>query len=449
MQIIKIKKGLDIPIKGAPTRTIEPFYHPKSVAIKPSDFIGLEPKLLVKQGDKVLAGTPLFYNKPNNKIIVTSPVSGEVTDIIRGEKRVILEVRIKCDEKNEFKKFEVGNSPSTKKEEIVALLINSGIWSFIRQRPYDTIANPDSTPRDIYISTFDSSPLAPDYGFILNGKEKFLQIAVDALSKLTSGKVHLGLNARATSNSTFENLKDVDLHYFSGPHPAGNIGVQIHHTNPINKGDIIWYVNVQDLVAIGKLLLEGIYDSSRIIALTGPEVVNPAYIQTVIGASISGLVKVRNVNTPWRYISGNVLTGTQITQDGFLGFYHHQISVIPEGKYYEFFGWALPGLKKYSNTRQFFSKLIPQSTYKLDTNYHGSERAYVMVGQYEKVFPFDIYPVYLIKALLTNDIDRMEELGIYEVSPEDFALCDFVCTSKIETQEIVRKGLEILRHEMS
>lgn len=449
MHTIKIKKGLNIPLKGEPEKTIENIKRPLIFAVKPPDFIGFQYKLLVKVGDKVQAGTPILHSKNNERIVITSPISGEVVDVIRGEKRTLLEVRIKSDETITYERFKDNDQVSTDRNEIINLLLRSGLWVFIRQRPYDTIPEPTKTPRDIYISTFDSSPLAPDYSFILKGKENFLQAAIDALSKLTSGRVNLGLNSKATDNSIFENIKNVDLHYFSGPHPAGNVGVQIHHIKPINKGETVWFINPQDLVIIGKLMVEGIFDASRIIAITGPEVSKPAYCQAYIGANISSFVQAKDSKLPLRYISGNVLTGDRIEHDGFLGYYHHQITVIPEGDYYEFFGWALPGLKKFSNTRQFLSKLIPPSRYKLDTNYHGSERAYVMVGQYEKVFPFDIYPVYLIKAILTNDIDRMEELGIYEVSPEDFALCDFVCTSKIEVQEIVRNGLEMLRKEMS
>ena len=449
MPTIKIKKGLDIPLKGAPEKTIESAKLPSVFAIKPQDFIGIQHKLLVKTGDVVLAGTPLLRSKTNESIVIPAPVSGEVVDVVRGEKRVLLEIRIKSDETIKYEKFKEGSQIPSDKSEIINLLIKSGLWAMIRQRPFDTIPEPTVVPRDIYITTFDSSPLAPDYGFILKGMENYLQVAVDTLSKLTTGKIHFGLNTKADNNSIFENLKNVEKNYFSGPHPAGNVGVQIHHTKPINKGETVWYINIQDLAAIGKLMIDGIFDATRIIAITGPEVSKPAYCQTYIGANISNLVQPKDSKKTLRYISGNVLTGDRIDSDGYLGFYHHQITVIPEGDYYEFFGWALPGFDKFSNTRQFFSKLIPTSNYKLDTNYHGAERAYVMVGQYEKVFPFDIYPVYLIKAILANDIDKMEELGIYEVSSEDFALCDFVCTSKIETQEIVHNGLEMLRKELS
>jgi len=449
MRTIKIKKGLDIPLKGNPEKLIETNKLPSIFAIKPPDFVGFQHKLLVKVGDKVLAGTPIFQSKTNESIQVSSPVSGEVIDIVRGEKRVLLGIQIKSDETINYIKFKEGQSKIESKDQVVDLLLKSGAWAHIRQRPYDVIPNPHVQPRDIYISTFDSAPLAPDYGFILKGKEDYLQAAIDALVMLTSGKVNLGLNANASDNSVFEALNNVERYYFEGPHPAGNVGVQIHHTKPINKGEVVWYINPQDLLTIGRLIVDGVYDASRIIAIAGPEVKNPSYIKTYIGASIDGMFKVNRPLEQLRFISGNVLTGEKTEPNGFLGFYHHQITVIPEGNYYEFFGWAAPGADKFSNSRTFISRLLTKVNFKLDTNYHGAERAYVMSGEYEKVFPFDIYPVYLIKAIITNDIDRMEELGIYEVSPEDFALCDFVCTSKIETQEIVRNGLEMLRIEMS
>lgn len=448
MQIIRIKKGLTIPLKGSAGKNIVSRALPASVAIKPSDFTGFSPKLMIATGDRVLAGSPLFYNKTNEKIVITSPVSGQITEIVRGEKRVILQVEIACDTETEYKHFEKSQAATTNREAIISLLLASGLWAFIRQRPFDVIPDPQILPRDIYISTFDSAPLAPDYAFVLKESGKYLQAAIDTLTKLTPGKLHLGLDANAADNSLFENLSHAEKHYFKGPHPAGNVGVQVHHTKPISKGETVWYLNIQDAVMIGKLMLEGIYDATRVIAVTGPEVSNPHYSKTCIGAQVNGFFTPKDAKIPLRVISGNILTGTSITDKGHLGFYDHQLSVIPEGNYHEFLGWATPGFKKLSNTMTFLSKLIPPKNYKIDTNYHGGERAFVMSGQYEKVFPFDIYPVYLIKAILTDDIDKMEQLGIYEVSPEDFALCDFVCTSKIEAQEIVRNGLERLRKEM-
>lgn len=448
MQVFKIKKGLDIPLKGEASKVVATFSAPKAVAIKPADFINMLPKLIVNPGDHVNAGSPLFYNKFDENIIFTSPVSGVVSEPVRGDKRLILEISVTTDLEIKYEQFGKQDVSIIDAEKIRSLLLKSGLWTFIRQRPYDIIPVIESTPRDIFISTFDSSPLAPDYQFILKDSLNYFQTGIDALAKLTSGKVFLGLDA-TIKNNIFSQIKNVELNYFKGKHPAGNVGVQIHKTKPINKGDTVWYLNPQDIVMIGKFFTEGIYDASRIIAVTGPEVKNPVYCKTIIGSKITQIVEGQARQGHIRHISGNVLTGSTIKNDGFLGYYHHQLTMIPEGDYYEFIGWALPGLKKHSNSRTFLSFLFPGKKYDFDTNYHGGQRPFVMTGQYEKVFPFDIYPVYLLKAILAEDIEKMEELGIYEISEEDFALCDYVCTSKIETQQIVRKGLELLRKEMS
>lgn len=449
MNIIRIKKGLNIPLKGEPDLVIEQKDAPAYVSINPTGFEGMQPKLLVKQGDKVLAGTALFFDKRDERIVIPSPVSGEIAEIIRGEKRVLLEVRIKNDNAYNTISFPEITAIPTNREDTLNLLVKSGLWSFFRQRPYDIIPSPDAVIRDIFISSFDSAPLAPDFGFILKDQGSQLQAGIDALAKLTDGKVYLGLNAAGRNNEVFEKLNKVEKHYFSGPHPAGNVGVQIHHVIPVNKGEIIVTLNIQDLAMIGKLMTERKIDASRTIAVTGPEIQNPHYIKTIIGSDLHGFISLKDNKKAVRLISGNVLTGDTIETGGCLGYYHHQLTVIPEGNYNEFIGWALPGSKKFSNTRLFLSNLFPPKQFQLDTNFHGSIRALVVTGQYEKVFPFDILPVYLIKAILTGDIDKMEELGIYEVVPEDFALCDVVCTSKLETQEIVRQGLELIRKEMS
>ena len=448
MQTIKIKKGLNIPLDGKAQAVIEKMVQPAYVTIKPSDFIGFIPKPVVKEGDRVLAGTALLINKQNESLIVTSPVSGVVDEIVRGDKRLLLGVKIKADKETEYIRFKESGSIPNSAETVKEILLNSGAWAYIRQRPYDIIASPDVLPRDVYVSTFDSAPLAPDYSLILKGKENYIQAAVDALDLLTSAKIHFGIDVQNKEKGIFENIKNVEFHYFAGTHPAGNTGVQIHHTKPLNKGEIIWYINIQDMVTIGKLLLEGVYDASRIIAITGPQAEKTFYANTYPGASIDGLVSIKNNNKQTRIISGNVLTGYKIPENGYLGFYHHQLSLVEEGNHSEFLGWAMPGLKKFSNSNLFPSKLLGNK-FRFHTNFNGSERAFVMSGQYEKVFPFDIYPVYLIKAILAQDIELMEELGIYEISPEDFALCEFVCTSKIEVQDIVAKGLELLRKEMS
>ncbi|HNW90256.1 MAG TPA: Na(+)-translocating NADH-quinone reductase subunit A [Bacteroidales bacterium] len=448
MQVIKIKKGLDIPLKGEASKVVATFSLPNIVAIKPADFINVLPKLLVSPGDHVNAGSPLFYNKFDENIIFTSPVSGIVSEPVRGDKRLILEIPVTTDPEIKYEQFGKQDVSSIDTDKIKSLLLKSGLWTFIRQRPYDIIPAADSKPRDIFVSTFDSSPLAPDYQFILKDSMACFQTGIDALAKLTTGKVLLGIDASIKAN-IFSGVKNAELNYFKGRHPAGNVGVQIHKTRPINKGETVWYLNPQDIAMIGKFFTEGIYDASRIIAVTGPEVKNPVYCKTIIGSKITQIVEGQARQEHIRHISGNVLTGSTIKNDGFMGYYHHQLTMIPEGDYYEFAGWAMPGFKKFSNSRVFFSWLFPGKKYDFDTNFHGGHRPFVVSGQYEKVFPFTIYPVYLIKAILAEDIEKMEALGIYEVSSEDFALCDYVCTSKTEAQQIVRQGLEMLRKEMS
>ncbi|MGB4205363.1 MAG: Na(+)-translocating NADH-quinone reductase subunit A [Bacteroidales bacterium] len=446
-KIVKIKKGLDIPLAGHAEKVLKDL-DSTNYAVKPTDFIGVVPKLLVKEGDEVKAGTHLFFNKYQERILFTSPVSGKVTEIRRGEKRLLEEIRIESDNKNSYVDFGAANPEKISREEIIEKLINSGIWPLIRQRPYAIIANPDNTPKAVHISAFDTAPLAPDYDFIVNGQGDYFQTGIDVLSKLSNGNVNLNISDK-TKAKEFLNARNVILNSFSGPHPAGNVGVQIHHIDPINKGDIVWVTDVQSVITIGRLFREGKYDSSVIVALAGSEVLKPQYFKTRRGASISKMVDKNVKEGDLRYISGNVLTGTQIRADNYLGIYDSMVTVIPEGNYHEFLGWALPGFGKYSTSRTFFSWLTPNKKYALNTNLNGGHRAFVMTGEFEKVLPMDIYPLQLIKAILFEDIDLMENLGIYEVEPEDFALCEFVDTSKTEIQSIIRKGLELMRKEMS
>lgn len=440
---ITIKKGLDIPLKGMADQQCKQVVA-ANYSIKPTDFIGIVPKLLVNVDDVVSIGTPLFYSKANERIQFTAPVSGTIIDIKRGEKRVIQEITIKADGKKTQNAALVQKTDS--KESIIDTLLDSGLWPMIRQRPYQIVANPVDEPKAIFISGFDSAPLAPDYDFIAKDKLPQIQAAIDNLKKLTNGAVYLSLR---NANSPLSNLQNVEINYFQGPHPAGNVGTQIHHLNPINKGEVVWTVNLLDLIIIGNYFQTGILDFSKTIALTGPSVQRPQYYQITLGQSISELVESNVDSGNLRYISGNVLTGTHINKTGYLGFYDHQITVIPEGDFYEFVGWIMPGLNKFSLSRTFFSWLMPKKKYALDTNYHGELRNFVVTGQYEKVFPWDILPVELIKAIIIGDIELMEKLGIYEVCEEDFALCEYVCTSKIESQQLVRKGIEMIQKEMS
>lgn len=448
-KVIKLKKGLDIRLKGEAERIIHQAELPDLFAVKPIDFPGLTPKLLVKPGDEVKAGSPLFFDKYKPEIVFTSPVSGKVEAVNRGERRKILEVLVKADQNIQYEEFGKLNPADAGREKVKELLLKSGAWPFIRQRPYAVVANPTDTPKSIFISGFDSAPLAPDYDYVLKDDQNLFQKGTDALRTLTDGKIHLNVRGDVAVAKVFSDTKGVEINKFIGPHPAGTIGTQIHHIDPINKGDIVWYVNVQDVVNIGKLFDHGRFDASRIVALTGAEVVKTGYYKTLMGASIEPLVK-SNVTSGvhHRYISGNVLTGTKIPSNGFIGYYDSQLTVIEEGDKFEFFGWAAPGLNKFSASRTFFSWMQPKRKYKIDTNLGGGVRAYVMTGQYDKVVPMDILPVELVKSIIINDIDKMEQLGIYEVAEEDLALCEFVCTSKIEVQQIVREGIEVMIKEL-
>ncbi len=446
-KIITLNKGLNIRLKGEAEKTLREFAS-LHYAIKPTDFIGVFPRMLVKEGDVVKAGTPLFIDKNRENICFPSPVSGTVSEIKRGDKRVLLEVRIEPDGRNEQEKFGVADPANLTKAEITDKLLKSGLWSLIRQRPYGIIANPDQTPKGIFISAFDTSPLASDNDFIVNGKGDLFQTGLDALAKLTGNKVYLNIGSN-TSAKEFLNSRNVDITTFKGPHPAGNVGIQIHHLSPINKGDIVWFTGVQDVITIGRLFKEGVYNSEIILALAGSEVIKTGYYKTRRGACIGKMMEGNLKEGDLRIISGNVLTGTQIRRDNFPGFYDSMVTVIPEGHYHEFLGWALPGLNKLSFSRSFFSWLTPGKQYTVDTNLHGGVRAFVMTGQFEKVLPMNIYPMQLIKAAIASDIERMENLGIYEVEPEDLALCEFIDTSKTEIQTIIRNGLELVRKEMS
>jgi len=448
---IKIKNGLNIKLTGAADKQLSKLPFAEVFAIKPDDFPGITPKLLVKEGDEVLAGSILFHDKNNESIKFSSTISGEIIEIVRGEKRKILEIKILADKKVKYLEIKKSNPAELSREDIIQSLLDSGVWPLIRQRPFGTIANPLEIPKSVFISTFDTNPLAPDIDFIMEGENiKTFQAGLNAIIKLTNGHTHLNIYAEKASESIFSDSKGVIINKFSGPHPAGNVGVQIHHIDPINKGEVVWYINPQDVLVIGKLFLEGIYDATRIIALTGSQVSGPKYYKTLIGSSVKNILDDGGLKAGEnRIISGNVLTGTQIQKDGFIGYYDTQITVIPEGKESEFMGWLAPGFDKFSMSRTFFTWLSSKKSYALNTNLHGEERPFVVTGQYENVFPMDIYPVQLLKSILIEDIEMMEQLGIYEVIEEDFALCEFVCTSKIKSQEIIRRGIELIQKELN
>ena len=446
---IKIKKGLDIKLKGAAEKVTENAIISNFYTVRPEDFHSVIPKLSVKVGEKVQAGTPLFYNKSNENVKFASPVSGEVIDIARGEKRKILSIKLQADKTQSFHDFGAVNLDSAKEEDIKSKLLASGCWAFVKQRPYDVIANPNATPKAIFISAYASAPLAADLDYVLQGKEVELQAAVTALGKLTQGEVHVSV--AKNGNSPLAGLSGITLHKVSGPHPSGNVGTQINKIDPVNKGEVVWTVSAQDLVIIGELMLTGKFNAQRIVALVGSSVKKPRYFKTVIGSELATMVYDNGVDKDGndRIISGNVLSGKQVKPNGNLDYYSNVITVIPEGDDYEFFGWNKPVFNKVSTSRAFtFSWLFPKKEFDLNTNTNGEHRAFVVTGNYEEVFPLDIYPMQILKACMYQDLDEMEALGMYEVAPEDFALTEFVCVSKQPHQEIIRKGLDLMLKEI-
>lgn len=447
--VIKIKKGLDINLLGEADKVLNDL-EVSLYAIKPTDFHGVFPKVMVKEGDTVKAGSILFYDKYRDQIRFTSPVSGTIKEIRRGAKRVLLEIIITPDSKQEYEDFGKADPDTLTRDQIIEKLILSGVWPNIRQRPYDIIANPADQPKSIFISAFDTSPLAPDYNFIMNNYVQEFLTGINVLKRLTKGRVYLNLRAGDNHSEAFTRASGVEINYFAGPHPTGNVGVQINKLDPINKGEVVWHIRPQEVAIVGRLFLEGRYNAERIIALTGSEVLKTGYFRVKTGATILEMVENNVREGKVRFISGNPLTGQKIDKHGFLGFYDSQVTVLPEGDYYEMFGWLKPGFHKFSFSRTFFSWLHPKNRkYRLDTNLHGGPRAFVMTGEMEKVFPFDIYPLQLLKAIIVEDIDAMENLGIYEVAEEDFALVEFIDTSKTDIQALVRKGLDLMRKEMS
>jgi len=454
-QLIKINKGLNINLKGKPQAIKKGMVFSRDYTLFPTDFHGFIPKLVAKPGDKVQVGTPLLFDKNRPEIKIVSPVSGEIFAVNRGEKRKLLSIVIRSDGKYSGSTIEKQEIQSLSPETIKSILAESGILVFIRQRPYDIIADPKDTPRDIFVPGFYSTPLAPDLDFILKDQEDDFQAGLDALAALTPGKVYLGISTN-TRNVCLKNARNVETVTFEGPHPAGNAGIQANHIRPINKGEIVWMIDPAHVLFIGRLFNKGIIDFSRLAALTGSEIKpeERAYYSMLPGTNIEDLIKTRTESTGehLRYISGNVLTGTAIAGDGSLHAYDNQLTVIPEGdQTNEFAGWIAPGFNKFSTNRSFasfFTNRFSKKEYTLDARIKGGRRAMIMSNEWDKVFPMDILPEFLVRAILTKDVEKMENLGIYEVSPEDFALCEFVDTSKMELQAIVRNGLDWLYKEM-
>ena len=447
-QDILIKKGLSINIKGVAQKEIKKIPLTKFYGHNLDDFHLLIPKLEVKVGDYVKRGQPLFYSKLNDTIKFVSNVSGYVKDIVRGERRKILNIIIERDKKDSVQKNNIPSLPRLDSAVIIKSLLSSGCWPFIKQRPFDIIADPARIPKSIFISCFDSAPLSVDYSFILNDRLDHFKYGLSILKKLVSGNLFLGLNS--FQKLLASELEDFNVNFFNGPHPSGNVGVQIHHIDPINSGDIVWVLNPEDVAIIGEFFKTGEFNPTRTLAVSGPPVKSPKYFRLTIGAQLDSVLS--NVelveDTELRYINGNVLTGKTVSPNGFLGFYNNNLSVLKEGNNYKLFGWIpfinnkVPSIYKTS-----FSWLSNGRPKDYDTNLNGEERAFVATGEMENVFPMDIYPMQLIKECLIGDIEKMEKLGIYEVSPEDFGLIDYSSSSKIEAQTIIREGLDYLYKE--
>lgn len=442
---IIVKKGLNINLVGDATKTLEISKNSKYYSVYPEDFHGVFPKLTIKADEKVKAGDVLFYDKNNEKVKFVSPVSGKITEIQRGERRRIVSIEILADNKIEYKNL--GNlDAKADKNKIIDYLLNAGLWPFIKQRPYDVIADHKISPKSIFISGFSSAPLSADLDFISKGYEDKIQIAINFLSKLTDGEIHMSV--RKNSNSELSNLKNVVIHNVSGPHPSGNVGTLINKVSPVNKGEVVWTISLQDLILIGSVVESGKFSAERIIALVGSSVENPRYIKTLIGSQMLTILD-KGIQDDNRIISGNVLTGKQISIKGHLDYYSNTVSVIPEGNDYDLFGWTRPIFDKISASRALtFSWLLPNKKFSLNTNTNGEHRAFVITGSYEEVFPLDIYPMRILKACMYKDLEEMEALGMYEVAPEDFALTEFVCVSKQPHQDIIRKGLDLMKKEL-
>lgn len=446
--VIKLKKGLDIKLNGEADKAYRDASTPDTVALVPDDFYGMVPKPMLKPGDAVKVGTVLFIDKHHPDLKVVSPVSGEVSAINRGDRRKILEIVIKNDGKMTAENLEPVSSAASV-EKIKQLLSDAGMFAFFKQRPYDVAINPADNPKAIFVSTFDKAPLAPDYDFVFADDVKNIQAAIDVLAKIAP--VYVGVDKKS---EIFKSLKNATVTIFDGKYPVSNVGVQINHTNPINKGEIVWTIALQELAYIGRYA-KGKLDFSKSVAITGPEVKTPSYYKMILGQPLSEVINSNKVDSdPVRVVAGNPLSGHQIEVESYLPPFCNQVTILRDGSdIHEFIGWMMPRFNKFSLNRTFFAsfltKICPNKTFDADTRIMGGHRNMIMSGEYDKVFPMDIYPEYLIKAIIAGNIDKMEALGIYEVVPEDFAAAEFACSSKMELQRIVREGLDMLRKEMS
>ena len=453
----KLKKGFDINLVGKAVEKISKADLSRKFALKPTDFVGMyRPKLTVKEGDYVHAGDAIFFDKALPTVLYTAPVSGVIDQIVRGSKRKLLEIIIKADSEVVHKKYDrysISDIPKLDRENIASILVESGIWPNFIQRPFGIVANPQDRPKGIFVSLFDTHPLASNYDFIYKDETKYFTWGIQILQKLVDCKVYVSTRNEDVSvlQKAISHNENLEIHSFRGKHPAGNVGIQIAHIDPINKGDIAWTISPFGIIQIGKLFSNGIYDASKLVALAGSEVQSPQYFKTYSGTCLDSILKKQLKNDNVRVISGNVLTGTPVSTNGFLGFYDNLISVLPEGNRERFVlsdGWLAFTKKRLSFYKAWgllsgFMKA--DQAFTLDTSLNGEPRAFVFTGNLEKVIPMPIYPTHLIKAIMAQDFEDMEGLGIYELIEEDVALCEFIDVSKHPIQAILRKGIDLLR----
>lgn len=467
---VALKRGFNIRLLGEAKEVLDteiPTVQSSTYALKPKDFIGMMPipKVVVGEGDNIKAGDVLFYDKQRPEIKYAAPVSGEMLRIQRGDKRSIDEVVILADKEIEYRQYDLPDLNTVSYEQLSAFLLESGAWPFIRQRPFDTVAEHTMPPKAIFVTTFDTAPLAPSFDLTVRGREAEFQKGLDVLTKLTAGKVHVSVNANEPKTSTaFTNATGVSKHWIQGPHPAGNVGIQIHHIDPVNTGDVVWHLDVHGVLVLGTLFAKGIFDTRRVVALTGSEIDEPRLVYAHQGICIENFVAniptkeevthtnkegqmVQTTRRAVRLVSGDPLTGTQIDEKGYLGFFDDQLTTIAEGDYYELFGWLVPQTGHPTIKKSFPGGLVKDVYYKADTQQNGEYRAFVVSGEYEQVLPMDLYPQHLMKAIKANDYEKMEGLGILELGEEDIALCEYVCTSKQPLQKILRDGLDMIREQ--
>lgn len=447
----KIRQGFDIKVagkvkKGTPVQD----YASPSYSMKPTDFRGIRPipKLTVAVGDEVKAGDAVFFDKENPEIMYTAPVSGEVVEVRRGAKRAITDIVILADKDQKYRTFDKADPLSLSREQVIERMKESGTWVNLVQRPFGVVASPEANPVNIFVSGFSTAPLTPDLNIAIRENAAAFQAGINALSRLTEGEVHLSLNAKADNCDAYTNAQNCRIHHFEGPHPAGNVGVQIHHIAPINKGEEVWTMDAEDVVTLGRVFSEGVYRPEKLVAVAGPVVKEPRLYRTIKGANVELMIQDNLTEDNVRIVSGDVLTGQQIESKDYMGGRDNVLSVIEEGDFYEMFGWLLPSYARPSLSVTFPWSLFPFEEFNVNTNTHGEFRAFVVTGEYEKVLPMDIYPQHLLKAIIANDFEGMENLGIYELLEEDVALCEFVCTSKQPVQKILGDGLTYMREQV-